>query len=149
MFWSIIWRRTNSSNLAKWTEKLGALVKIYIFYWDNMVFLWGFCLLPEKMALFFSILNKYLPIVARFLEVFCRISEYPAKSTSSEFIYCRRTVEFPRERTPPVLISGKMIWEKNLSFVRITFSCKTGQPVSTSWRRDKHLFYRTSPISWF
>ena len=46
------------STLAKWTAKLGVLVKIYIFSWDNMVFLWGICLLPEKMTLFFSILNK-------------------------------------------------------------------------------------------
>ena len=46
------------STLAKWTAKLGVLVKIYIFSWDNMVFLWGICLLPEKMTFFFSILNK-------------------------------------------------------------------------------------------
>ena len=33
--------------------------------------------------------------------------------------------------------------------MRITFSCKTGQPVFTLWRRYKkgHLFYRTSPIA--
>ena len=93
-------------------EKLGVLVKSYISYWDNMVFLWGFCLLPEKMALFFSILNKWLPIVAQYLEVFCRIIEYPAMSTSPELIYCRRTAEFLRERVPSALISGKIIWEK-------------------------------------
>ena len=46
------------STLAKWTAKLGVLVKIYIFSWDDMVFLRGICLLPEKMTLFFSILNK-------------------------------------------------------------------------------------------
>ena len=44
--------------LAKRTAKLGVLVKIYIFSWDNMVFLWGICSFPEKMTLFFSILNK-------------------------------------------------------------------------------------------
>ena len=44
--------------LAKWTAKLGVLVKIYIFSWDNIVFLWGICSFPEKMTLFFSILNK-------------------------------------------------------------------------------------------
>ena len=29
--------------------------------------------------------------------------------------------------------------------------CKTGQPMSTSWRRGKkeHLFYRTSPTDYF
>ena len=98
--------------LAKWTAKLGVLVKIYIFSWDNMVFLWGICLLPEKMMLFFSILNKYLPIVSRYLEVLCRIMEYPAKNTSSEFIYGTRTAECLGERIPSVLISGKIIWEK-------------------------------------
>ena len=46
------------STLAKCTAKLGVLVKIYIFSWDNTIFLWGICLLPEKMTLFFSILNK-------------------------------------------------------------------------------------------
>ena len=98
--------------LAKWTAKLGVLVKIHIFSWDNMVFLWGICLLPEKMTLFFSILNKYLPIVARYLEVLCRIIEYPAKSTRCEFIYGLRTAECLVERIPSVLISGKIIWEK-------------------------------------
>ena len=44
---------------SKHPGKLGILVKIYIFSWDNtMVFLCGICLLPEKMTLFFSILNK-------------------------------------------------------------------------------------------
>ena len=38
MFWSII-LEDNSSNQAKWAAKLGILVKIYIFSWDNMVFL--------------------------------------------------------------------------------------------------------------
>ena len=61
VFWSIIWRRTNSSTLAKWTTKLGILIKIYIFYWDSMVFPRGFCLLPEKMSLFLiSLTNSYL-----------------------------------------------------------------------------------------
>ena len=46
------------STLVKWTVKLGVLVKIFIFSWDNMLFVWGICLLPEKMTLFFSILNK-------------------------------------------------------------------------------------------
>ena len=110
MFQRIIWRSTNSSTLVIWTAKLGALVKIFTFYWENMVFLWGFCLLLQKMILLLSIPNKQLPIVARYLEVFCRIIEYPAKSTSSEFIYCRRTAEFLRERIPFVLISGKIIW---------------------------------------
>ena len=82
-------------------------------YWDNMVFLWGFCLLPEKITFFFSILNKSLPIVARNLEVLCRIIEYRAKSISSEFIYCRRISEFLRERIPSCLTSGKIIWEKS------------------------------------
>ena len=40
---------------------------------------------------------------------------------------------------------------KKQSPVRITFLCKTGQPMSTSWRRGKkeHLFYRTSPTDYF
>ena len=98
--------------LAKWTAKLGVLVKIRIFSWDNMVFLRGICLLPEKMTLFFSILNKYLPIVVCYLEVLYRLIEYPAKSTSCEFIYGLRTAECLVERIPSVLISGKIIWEK-------------------------------------
>ena len=100
------------STLAKWTAKLGVWVKIYIFSWDNMVFLWGICLLSEKMMLSFSILSKLVPIVARYLEVLCRIIEYPTKSTSSEFIYSTRTAEFHGEQIPSVLISGKIIWKK-------------------------------------
>ena len=46
------------STLAKWTAKLGVLVKIYVFSWDHMAFLWVICLFPEKMTLFLSILNK-------------------------------------------------------------------------------------------
>ena len=40
---------------------------------------------------------------------------------------------------------------KKQSPVRITFLCKTGQPMSTSWRRGKkeHLFYRTSTSGYF
>ena len=40
---------------------------------------------------------------------------------------------------------------KKQSPVRITFLCKTGQPMSTSWRRGtkEHLFYRTSPSGCF
>ena len=41
-----------------------------------------------------------------------------------------------------VFISGKIIWEKQYP-VRITFSRKTGQPMSTTWRRGI-FFYRTS-----
>ena len=35
---------------------------------------------------------------------------------------------------------------KKQSTVRLTFLCKTGQPVPTSWRRStkEHPFYRTS-----
>ena len=113
-FWSIIYLGGQTkSSLAKWTTKLDVLVKLYIFSWDNMVFLWGICFLPEKMTLFFSILNKQLPIVTRYLEVICRIIEYPAKSTSSEFIDGTRTAEFLGKRIPSVLISGKRICEKN------------------------------------
>ena len=44
---------------SKHPEKLGILVKIYIFSWNNtMVFPCGICLLPEKVTLFFSILIK-------------------------------------------------------------------------------------------
>ena len=45
----------------------------------------------------------------------------------------------------PVLISGKIMGKKQ-SPVRIKFLCKTGQPMSTSWRRGtkEHLFYKTS-----
>ena len=89
VFWIIIWW-TNSKHRGN----LGILVKISIFSWDNMVFLCGICLLPEKMTLFFSIINKQLSIVVQYLEVFCRINDYTAKCTSSEFIYCSRRLEF-------------------------------------------------------
>ena len=87
-------------------------------------------------------------IVAQYLKVLCRIIEYPAKSTSSEYIYGARTAEFLGERIPSVLISGKIIWEKKQSPARITFLCRTGQLLSRTWRHGKkeHLFYRTSPI---
>ena len=59
----------------------------------------------------------------------CRIIGYPANGT--------RTAEFLGEGIASVLISGKIIWEKKQSPVRITFLCKTGQPMSRTWRRGK------------
>ena len=56
--------------------------------------------------------------------MFCPVIEYPAKSASSEFIYCRRTAEFLREGIPPVLISGKIIWKINQSSVKKLFRAK-------------------------
>ena len=55
VFWIIIWR-ANSKQPGK--IRYCILVKIYIFSWDNMAFLCGISLLPEKKALFFSILQK-------------------------------------------------------------------------------------------
>ena len=51
----------------------------------------------------------------------------------------------------PVLISGKIIWEKNKSPVRITFLCKTGQPMSHNGDLAKKntFFHRTSPSDYF
>ena len=79
----------------------------------------------------------------------CRIIEYPAKCTSFDLIYCTRTPGSLENE--PVLISGKIIWEKNKSPVRMTFLCKTGQWMSTSWRRGKkdYLFYRKCPSHYF
>ena len=61
MFWSIIWRRTNSSTLAKWTVKLGALVKIYIItgitWYSFEVFA---CFLRKLHFSFLSLTNRYL-----------------------------------------------------------------------------------------
>ena len=42
------------STPAKWTAKLGVLVKIYVFSWDHMVFLWVIYLFPEKMTLVYA-----------------------------------------------------------------------------------------------
>ena len=99
---------------SKHPGKLVILEKIYIFSWDNtMVFLCGICLLPEKMTLFFSILNKHLSIAIWYLQVFCRITEYPAKCTSFNFIYCMRIADSSEKE--PVLISGKIIWGKTVS----------------------------------
>ena len=55
VFWIIIWR-VNSKQPGK--IRYCILVKIYIFSWDNMAFLCGISLLPEKKALFLSILQK-------------------------------------------------------------------------------------------
>ena len=127
------------------------MVKIYIVSRDDtVVFLCGICSLPEKMTLFFSILNKWLSTVARYLEVFCRIIEYLAMCTSFDFIYCMRTHKSLENE--PVLISGKIIWgKKKQSPMRINVLCKSGQPMSKSWRRGEkeHLFYRTSPSGCF
>ena len=71
--------------------------------------------------------------------------------TVSEFIYCTRTAEFLGERTPSVLISGKIIWKKKQSPVRITFSYKTGQPMSTTCGcgKKEHLFTEQLPLADF
>ena len=56
VFWIIIWRAN-----SKQPEKIRYCcipVKIYIFSWNNMAFLCAISLLPEKKALFFSILQK-------------------------------------------------------------------------------------------
>ena len=55
VFWIIIWG-ANSKQPGK--IRYCILVKIYIFSWDNMAFLCAISLLPEKKALFFSILQK-------------------------------------------------------------------------------------------
>ena len=55
VFWIVIWR-TNSEQPGK--IRYCIPVKIYIFSWDNMAFLCAISLLPEKKALFFSILQK-------------------------------------------------------------------------------------------
>ena len=55
VFWIIIWK-ANSKQPGK--IRYCILVKIYIFPWDNMAFLCGIFLLPEKKALFFSVLQK-------------------------------------------------------------------------------------------
>ena len=100
-----------------------------------MVLLSDICSFPEKITLSLPILNKSLPIVARYLQVLCRIIEYTANCTSFYLICCTRTPGSLENET--VLMSGKIIWEKNKSAVRITCLGKTGQPMSTSWRRSK------------
>ena len=114
-----------------------------------MVLLSDICSFPEKITLSLPILNKSLPIVARYLQVLCRIIEYTANCTSFYLICCTRTPGSLENET--VLMSGKIIWEKNKSAVRITCLGKTCQPMSTSWRRSKkeHLFARTSPSLYF
>ena len=66
----------------------------------------------------------------------CQISEYPAKCNSSEFIRCSRYLNLIVNE--PVFISGNIICEKKQSPMKITFSRETGQPMYTTWRRDKH-----------
>ena len=55
VFWNIIWT-ANSKQPGK--VRYCILVKIYIFYWDNMALLCVISLLPETKALFFSILQR-------------------------------------------------------------------------------------------
>ena len=57
-FWIIIWR-ANSKQSGKFRYCI--LVKLYIFSWDNMAFLCGISMLPEKKALFFLILQNQSP----------------------------------------------------------------------------------------
>ena len=82
-------------------------------------------------------------------QVLCRIIECPAKCTSFGWTYYTRTPGLLENE--PVLISGKIIWEKNKSPVRKTFLYKAGQPMSTSSRRGKkeRLFFRKSPSDYF
>ena len=46
----------------------------------------------------------------------------------------------------PVLISGKIIWEKNKFPVRITFLCKTGQPMSHHGDLAKKITFFTEHL---
>ena len=126
---------------SKHPGELGILVKIYIFSWDNrMAFLWGICLLPEKMTLFFSILNKYLQLSGTWGVL--SNNWVSSKCTSFNFICCTRIADLLENK--PVLISGKTIWGKNSLLSEETFCC---QPMSTLWIRHtkEHLFYSTYP----
>ena len=67
VFWIIIWR-ANSKQPGK--IRYCILVKIYIFSWDNMAFLFGISLLPEKKALFFLSYRSSRP------EAFCGLQLY-------------------------------------------------------------------------
>ena len=90
------------------------------------------------MRLFFSIPNKYLPIVALYLEVLCRIIEYPAKSSSSEFIYGTRTAEFLGKRIPSFLISG----ENNL----LVQNRSTNVQNMETWQKKNTFFTEHLPL---
>ena len=111
-----------------------------------MVFFCGICLFPEKMTLFFfcpqQIAAYSCPVPSGVL------SNNRVSSKVYQFYYTRTPGSLENE---PVAIAGKIIWAKNKSPVRITFLCKTGQQMATSWRHDKkeHLFYKTSPSDYF
>ena len=63
VFWIIIWR-ANSKQPGK--IRYCILVKIYIFSWDNVVFLCAISLLPEKRRFSFQSCRSSRP------EVFCK-----------------------------------------------------------------------------
>ena len=64
-----------------------------------------------------------------YLEVFCQIVEYlQSAPVLNLFIEEEHLDSLENER---VLTSGKIIWKKKQSLVRITFSCKTGKSLST------------------
>ena len=91
------------STLAKWTARLGVLVKIYIFSWDIMVFLLRYLLASWEYDAFLFIINKYLPIIAQYLEVLCRIIEYPAKGTSLNLFMAQEHVNSLENKFLPFL----------------------------------------------
>ena len=57
-YWRVLDYNVERKLQATWQNKICILVKIYVFFWDNMAFLRGISLFPEKKALFFSILQK-------------------------------------------------------------------------------------------
>ena len=76
VFWIIIWR-ANSKQPGK--IRYCILVKIYIFFWDNMAFLCAISLLPEKKVFFFLSCRSSRPEVFRKKGVFRNFAKFTGK----------------------------------------------------------------------
>ena len=106
----------------------------YLFSWGDEMFL---CIPSEKMMKVFSIFNKLrqLLTVAWLFETFCWIS-FDVHLLWIYFLH--QNTWIPGRFKLFFLISGKMTWEKTISFeMRINFSSRTGQLVSTIRRLTK------------
>ena len=78
----------------------------------------------------------------------CRIIEYPAKSTSPEFIYGTRTAEFLGKRIPSILISSKKSWKKAVSSENNLFVQNRSTNVQNmeTWQKKNNFFTEHLPL---
>ena len=125
VFWIIIWR-ANSKQPGK--IRYCILVKIYIFSWDNIVFLCAISLLPEKKTLFFLSSRSSRP------EVFCKNS-VPRNFTKLAGKHLRQSLFFNNVAGLSLLLNSVFLNRGGFHFTCFMW---------ISWNSLKKIFHSVS-----